>query len=555
MRFRLHGFRPGLGVLVAYAGALAQPPNDDPSILQAPLNGLDFFTVTRVDADGTILLGPSESVPPQFRDNLGSFFAEGFYLLVTNDSKSRRAPACFACRSPTSAAGSVFTLKAGPQAAARVHVNDSAMLVRPSPVTTAGSARCRMRSCSRPGLSMRTPTDARETAARTQSINNLKQIGLAMHNFDSANNQFPPAVIFGPDGKPWHSWRVLILPFLEHRIFTTPTTSASPGIRPRTRRSSTRCRPFTATRSTAMRKSRTRTTPRSSVRRRSSGPTGPSRPTRKNPPLGKGGMGFQNITDGTSNTVMISSVEPGRKIPWTKPEDIDVGPAFKGFGQPGGIAAPYTFHGRGGGKAAPFVFRRRSVRMIGASVNPRMLAALITCAGGEVIANDVLPQPNPGRQLAGQNAEDPPERRQGHRGDRVTRFSRGSRSILNLEIWKSYLWTSETDIRPPFPTDQTHQRTGIPIAYLLLGTEPPRGTPGNTTSVVRGQLSPRVSAPVSSAHQLADLRDDRFPALGDLPGQRPFPVRQEGLIGGPDQAGGRGCRRAVAWADEAQYLR
>jgi len=39
---------------------------------------------------------------------------------------------------------------------------------------------------------------------------------LAVVNYESANGHFPPAYIVGPDGKPWHSWRILILPYIEH---------------------------------------------------------------------------------------------------------------------------------------------------------------------------------------------------------------------------------------------------------------------------------------------------------------------------------------------------
>jgi len=37
---------------------------------------------------------------------------------------------------------------------------------------------------------------AREAARRSQCINNMKQIGLAMHNYQSSLNGLPPAKIF-----------------------------------------------------------------------------------------------------------------------------------------------------------------------------------------------------------------------------------------------------------------------------------------------------------------------------------------------------------------------
>jgi len=38
---------------------------------------------------------------------------------------------------------------------------------------------------------------------------------LALHNFHDAKLKPPAITVNGPDGKPWHSWRVLILPFIE----------------------------------------------------------------------------------------------------------------------------------------------------------------------------------------------------------------------------------------------------------------------------------------------------------------------------------------------------
>src|SRR4051812_48243127 len=71
---------------------------------------------------------------------------------------------------------------------------------------------------------------AREAAWRTQCVNNLKQMGLAMHNFESANGFFTPAAVdaaFPKLGlnvdasgnaiaKPTlHGWVILLLPFTE----------------------------------------------------------------------------------------------------------------------------------------------------------------------------------------------------------------------------------------------------------------------------------------------------------------------------------------------------
>jgi len=43
---------------------------------------------------------------------------------------------------------------------------------------------------------------------------NLRQIGLALHNYHSAYKKFPPAIVTDENGNPLYSWRVAILPFI-----------------------------------------------------------------------------------------------------------------------------------------------------------------------------------------------------------------------------------------------------------------------------------------------------------------------------------------------------
>ncbi len=200
---------------------------------------------------------------------------------------------------------------------------------------------------------------ARQSASRTQAMNNMKQIALAMHNFADANQKFPAAVLYGPNGKTPYSWRVAILPYIEQDAlyrqykFDEPWDSEAnrrvlaqmPAVfrNPGDDAKSTNTAYFVLT------------------------GAGPMFGDNKAPT-------FADITDGTSNTLMI--VEAKREIPWTKPEDIEYDakqplPKFGGF-FPGGFNA-----GFGDG----------SVRFIQDKVDEQSLRALITRAGGEVIGD------------------------------------------------------------------------------------------------------------------------------------------------------------------------
>src|SRR5438270_7198894 len=67
------------------------------------------------------------------------------------------------------------------------------------------------------GLLLPAVQKVRDAASRIQCANNLKQLGLAAHNYHDANEYLPPAWLGGnsldPDG--WATWAVLMLPYLE----------------------------------------------------------------------------------------------------------------------------------------------------------------------------------------------------------------------------------------------------------------------------------------------------------------------------------------------------
>lgn len=58
---------------------------------------------------------------------------------------------------------------------------------------------------------------ARGAARMSQCANNLKQISLALDYYESQHGELPPAYTVDADGKPLHSWRTLILPFMQQQ--------------------------------------------------------------------------------------------------------------------------------------------------------------------------------------------------------------------------------------------------------------------------------------------------------------------------------------------------
>ena len=148
-----------------------------------------------------------------------------------------------------------------------------------------------------------------DRAKIVEDFNHLKQLALAMHNYHSKNQHFPPAVVLGPDGKTPHSWRVELLPYLDQNDLYGQYRMNEPWDSENNKKvleQMPAClrNPFDDPKTT------------------NSGYyvlVGPGTIFE-----GKDGIKIRDITDGTSNTLMV--VEAKRNIPWTKPDDISFDP-------------------------------------------------------------------------------------------------------------------------------------------------------------------------------------------------------------------------------------
>ncbi len=226
----------------------------------------------------------------------------------------------------------------------------------PGVPSSTGGAAAGSSAGAKPGGQAPPDAAARSAADRQQSLNNLKRIGVALHNYHDAHRSFPPAAVLGPDGKTAHSWRVAILPFLGQGSLYQLYRFDEPWDSPANRQVLQQMPPEYRLASDP-----TATTARYFVL------TGPGTPFD-----GPKGKSLADIRDGTSNTLFV--VEAKRDVPWTRPEDIAYDPArplpaLGGF-DPGGFLG---------------LLGDGSVQNIPARIDERNLRAMITCAGGEVV--------------------------------------------------------------------------------------------------------------------------------------------------------------------------
>lgn len=204
------------------------------------------------------------------------------------------------------------------------------------------------------------PRNAIGAARRTQCKNNLKQIGLALYNYHDDYGSFPPAYTVDKKGRPLHSWRTLLLPYLEQTALyrqidlSKPWNDLANAVAFETLVPSFQCRSA-------------------------------SLPTNHTTYLGVADEdsifngstpnAYSDITDSTSDTLMVVEAPPDRSVPWMAPQDADEALIL-------GITKDTKTAHSGGFQV---LLADGYARFISVNLDRATLKALLTISGDEVV--------------------------------------------------------------------------------------------------------------------------------------------------------------------------
>jgi type II secretory pathway pseudopilin PulG len=205
---------------------------------------------------------------------------------------------------------------------------------------------------------------AREAARRTQCKNNLKQIGLAMHNYHDAFGCFPPVATYDAQGNPLLSWRVTILPFIQETALYQQFHLDEPWDSPHNLPLSSQMpAPYLC--------------PSDPV-------AGVSNTTSYFAVTGAGTIfpphectRVKDIRDGTSLTFMVGEATSGSTV-WTKPDDAPLDASQPG---PPRVASAHV-----GGRQ--MLMADGTVRFVSDNVRPQVWQGLTTINGREILDDD-----------------------------------------------------------------------------------------------------------------------------------------------------------------------
>ena len=225
-----------------------------------------------------------------------------------------------------------------------------------------------------------------EPARRAQCKNNLRQIALALHNYHKAFGCFPPAHVAGPDGQPWHSWRVLILPFIEQPALYDQYDFNEPWDGPNNRKLA-RHIPAVYCCPSDPDSGRSQKTSYVAV-------VGPRAAWGGSEPRKLG-----DFRDETDSTILVAGAA-GAAIDWMEPRDLSFDKARMGINSPGAVCVSgdhlirygHFYHEEFGANVA---MADGSVRSLSERISQATVEAMLTIDGGEPIDVDSHPELQP----------------------------------------------------------------------------------------------------------------------------------------------------------------
>ncbi len=197
---------------------------------------------------------------------------------------------------------------------------------------------------------------------------------MAVANYESTFGSLPPAYVLGPDGRPWHSWRVLILPFLEQSEVYNAYRFDEPWDGPNNRKLAGKVGSIFL-RSGLDPATRQTTSFVAVVGRETAWP-------------GEKALTFDEIGDGTRDTIMIVEVPDG-SIPWMAPADLEFDRMSFRLNDKKGPGLGSRFGGARVTTVNDMVWTLRD------NLPPERLRALLTANGREPIDWDELYAPRP----------------------------------------------------------------------------------------------------------------------------------------------------------------
>ena len=211
-------------------------------------------------------------------------------------------------------------------------------------------------------------SSARGAARRAHSMNNLRQLAISLHQHEAAQGAFPAGYSADEKGKPLLSWRVHILPYIEHQELYDQFHLNEPWDSPHNKKLIDKMPAvFRSAASKAKKPGMTNYL----------GVGGADGIFVRPAAGGKFGSKMRDVTDGLSNTIMMIEVPDKMAVIWTKPADFapDKKNPTKGLAglHPDGFTAG---------------FADGSVRFYSKEIDADTFRALLTKSGGEVIDPD-----------------------------------------------------------------------------------------------------------------------------------------------------------------------